>query len=509
MIDADLVEVNVFDNQRGGRAWTSAANRPTRLGSPTCRAAIAPWTAIGLVLLVLVATGCAQPAARPSPSAVTVAPPAPIRVGAVFPLQGNAAGLAGEQLKGVQVAADFVNADGGIGGRRIVLDVRDLASRDDATAVMAGLKSDGVSLVIGAYASDLTIAASQAADAAGLVYWEAGAVADQLTGRGLPLVFRVGASGTNLGSNSAAFAARVLAPRLGATPGDLRVAIVNAEDEYARSVADAAARTATEAGLSVVARASYNLSLPHWPALMSELSSTRPDVVILASHIPDGIAFRRAMLAAGLKVGALVGSTMAECSPDFAGELGQNAIGVFASDRPTGGFQPSALSPTARATYDRLATAWISAGGAGSSPAPKEREYGGYGRDAQPGGSGKQSEYSIKGPVEEGSAAAGPTEEGLSGFSAAWALFRDVLPDAVAAGRLDPAGIAAAARTVDLPDGALPNGAGLRFSAEPATLGQNERAAAVIWQWQAVRSYTFVWPNTYATGSVAFVPLPK
>src|SRR5437762_411049 len=186
MIDADLVEVNVFDNQRGGRAWTSAANRPTRLGSPTCRAAIAPWTAIGLVLLVLVATGCAQPAARPSPSAVTVAPPAPVRVGA---------------------------------------------------------------------------------------------------------------SGTNLGSNSAAFAARVLAPRLGATPGDLRVAIVNAEDEYARSVADAAARTATEAGLSVVARASYNLSLPHWPALMSELSSTQPDVVILASHIPDGIAFRRAMLA--------------------------------------------------------------------------------------------------------------------------------------------------------------------------------------------------------------------
>jgi ABC-type branched-subunit amino acid transport system substrate-binding protein len=467
---------------------------------------------IGLVSLALVTTGCAQPAARPSSppaGAATAAPPAPIRVGAVFPLQGNAAGLAGEQLKGVRIAADFVNADGGIGGRRIVLDVRDLESRDDATAVMAGLKSDGVSLVIGAYSSDLSIAASQAADAAGLVYWEAGAVADQLTGRGLPLVFRVGASGTNLGSNSAAFAARVLAPRLGATPGDLRVAIVNAEDEYAQSVAEAAARTATEAGLSVVARASYNLSLPHWPALMSELSSTRPDVVILASHIPDGIAFRRAMLAAGLKVGALIGSTMAECSPDFAGELGPNAIGVFASDRPTGGFQPSALSPTARATYDRLATAWMSAGRAGPSPTPKEREYGGYGRDARPGGSAKQSEYSINGPVEEGSAAAGPTEEGLSGFSAAWALFREILPGAVAAGRLDPAGIAAAARTVDLPVGALPNGAGLRFSVEPATLGQNERAAAVIWQWQAVRSYTFVWPNTYATGSVAFVPLPK
>ena len=33
------------------------------------------------------------------------------------------------------------------------------------------------------------------------------AVADELTGRGLPLVFRVGASGTTLGTNSASFAA--------------------------------------------------------------------------------------------------------------------------------------------------------------------------------------------------------------------------------------------------------------------------------------------------------------
>jgi hypothetical protein len=116
-------------------------------------------------------------------------------------------------------------------------------------------------------------------------------------------------------------------------------------------------------------------------------------------------------------------------------------------------------------------------------------------------------EYTITGPVEEGSAAAGPTEEGLSGFSAAWALFRDVLP--AVRGSVDPGGIAAAARSLDLPGGALPNGAGLKFSGESATLGQNERAAAVIWQWQAVRSYAFVWPATYATASIQFVPLGR
>jgi len=231
---------------------------------------------------------------------------------------------------------------------------------------------------------------------------------------------------------------------------------------------------------------------------MSELRSARPDVVILASHIPDGVAFRRTMLDANLRVDALIGSTMAECDPDFAGELGQDAVGIFASDRPTGGFQASALDPATRAVYDRFATYWASHGGSGGP-----MTYGSWAPAASP------EEYTISGPVEAGSAAAGPSEEGLSGFSAAWPLFHDVLPAAARARSFDAAGVAAAARSVDLPTGSLPNGAGLRFSADPATLGQNERAAAVIWQWQAVRSYTYVWPPTYQTGDVRFVPLNR
>ena len=439
-----------------------------------------------------------------SPTAVAspTAPP-PIRIGAVFPLTGNAAGLAGQELAGVRIAADLVNADGGVAGRPIELDVRDLQSVDDAPAVMAGLRADGASVVVGAYSSDLSIAASAAADAAGLVYWEAGAVADRLTGRGLPLVFRVGASGTDLGSNSARFAATELVPRMGIATSALRVAIVNAEDDYARSVADAADRTSIAAHVPVVVRLAYDLALPDWPRVMAALKASRPDVIILASHIPDGVAFRRAMLAAGLRVKALIGSTMAECDPDFAGELGPDAIGVFASDRPTGGFQPGALDPAARATYDRLAAAWARLPAAAPS-APAYGDPGAYGHG--PSASGRP-EYPLNGP--DLTATTGPTEEGLSGFSAAWPLFHDVLPAAVAEGGLDAAHLAVAARALDLPVGSLANGAGIHFSTDPATLGQNERAAAVIWQWQAVRTYAFVWPATYATGSIAFVPLPR
>lgn len=426
----------------------------------------------------------------------------PIRIGAVFPLTSSAADLADQELAGVRIAARLVNDDGGVAGRPISLVVRDLDAAADAPAVMAALKAVGVSVVIGSYSSDLSIAASAAANSAGLVYWESGAVADQLTGRGLPLVFRVGPSGTDLGSNSARFAATQLAPRLGLAPADLRLAVVNAVDAYASSVADAAAATAATEGVRDVTREAYDLSVPRWSSLMTALKAAQPDIIILASHIPDAIAFRQAMLAAGLHVKALIGSTMAECDPDFAGELGSDAIGIFASDRPTGGFQPQALQPAARAIYDRLAVAWAAEQPASTTTAAQDW----YG---SPAGASPSAGYSISGPVAEGSLAAGPPEEVLAGFSAAWALFHDVLPGAVTIGQPVAEHVASVARSLDLPPGSQPDGAGVRFSSDAATLGQNERATAVIWQWQAVRAYTFVWPATYATGAIGFVPLGR
>jgi len=279
------------------------------------------------------------------------------------------------------------------------------------------------------------------------------------------------------------FASTQLAPLLGRTASTLRVTIVAATDDYARSVADAAQAGIAGQGAVLADRIDYSLSLPNWPAVLQRLVASRPDVVILAAHIPDGEAFRRAMIAANVHVGALIGSTMAQCVGDFGEELGPDAVGVFASDRPTGGFNPGALGPDARALYNRFASVWANSNGSTQ-----------------------------------------PSEEGLAGFAAAWALFHHVLPNAAG---LDPASIAAAARSVDLPEGSLPNGSGLHFSTDPARVGQNELAAAVVWQWQAAKPSTAasgasaiaaatpesvtVWPAQFASGPIdqSLIPLPR
>ena len=393
--------------------------------------------------------------------------PAPYRVGAVFPLHGALAASAHEEYLGVDIARELVNQDGGVVGREIQLDVQELDSVEQAAPAVEKLRRDGVDVVVGGYSSELSIPASASASADGLVYWEAGAVADRITQRGLPMVFRVGATGANLGSNSGRFAVDQLAPRLQRAPSAVRVSLVVADDAYAHSVADAAASTVAAAGMPVVSTSLYDPLHPDFAPVLATVAAAHPDILVLASHIPDGIAFRRAMLASGLHVGAFIGSTMAQCMDDFGAALGPDAVGVFASDRPGAGFDPATLRAEGRALYARFAALW---------------------------------------QARTGEA---PGEEGLSGFSAAWTLFHDVLPRASNTGRLDPQGIAAAAQSIDLPEGSLPNAAGVRFATTPERMGQNLRAAAVIWQWQAVRHSVVVWPSEYATGVPRFVPLPR
>jgi len=418
-------------------------------------AILAPMKRLGLAGLTILLAGCGAASAAPSPPT--------LRIGAIFPLGASSGPQPADELLGVTIARDMVNAGGGVSGRRIQLDVRDVNTTAAAQPAADSLRAHGVSAVIGGYSSELSIAASSAVARDGMVYWESGAVADRVTGRGLPLVFRVGADGAVLGGNSGRFVVQQLSPRLGRAPASLHVYLVTADDGYAHSVADDARATLASSGVSRFDESAYDPYAPYWPPILASIARAHPDVLVLSSHVPDGIAFRRAFLAARLHVDAFIGSTMAQCMSTFGDTLGRQAVGVFASDRPDDNFNPAGLLPDARALYDRFAQTW--------------RQH----------------------------TTTAPSIDGIDGFAAAWALFQHVLPRASG---FDAASIAASARTLDVADGALPNGAGVRFAASGPRLGQNTRAAAVIWQWQAVGHSVVVWPPAFATGSIEMVPLP-
>ncbi len=114
-----------------------------------------------------------------------------IKVGALYPFSGGLALLGDESFRGTEMAVEEKNANGGINGKKIVLVKADAVDANQAVGEARRLTSvENVSAIFGSYASGVSSAATQVTELAGVPYFELGAVADTITGRGFKYLFR-------------------------------------------------------------------------------------------------------------------------------------------------------------------------------------------------------------------------------------------------------------------------------------------------------------------------------
>jgi branched-chain amino acid transport system substrate-binding protein len=383
----------------------------------------------------------------------------PLLVGAVYPLSGSQGPGGVDEYRGVRLAVDMVDREGGVHGRPVELRSVDTPDADAAAAAVDSLAEGGARFVLGSYGSTISLPAAREAARRGLLFWETGAVGD-MTGSELgKLVFRVAPTGATLGRSAVAFVANQLAPMLHRSPSSLRFAVANVDDLYGRAVARGAVDQIHALRLPLAGQFPYDPLRPDLSATVRRIAASKPDVLFVSAYLQDGVALRRETVRQHLRLLASIGTSSSYCMPQFGIALGRDAVGLFASDKPdAGAINTQGLSPAARTL---LATA--------------QREY--------------RRRYG-----QEMSAAA------LAGFSGAWALLRSVMPKASA---LTPASVASAVLRVRLPEGSLPNGSGLDMGS-PGTpdAGANMEAASVIWEWVAVGRREVVWPPAFATTGI-------
>ena len=383
-----------------------------------------------------------------------------IVVGAVYPLSGSQGQGGIDEHHGVMLAADLVNAAGGIEGHDIALRSIDVATADAAPGAIEQLDADGIDLVLGSYGSTISAPASAAAAARGMLFWETGAVGmlPPASDRG-GLTFRVPPTGEVLGAAAIRFVASQVAPDRVRDPSALRYAVSFVDDVYGRTVARGAIDAMRRRGLVDAGHFGYDPRTVDMRSLVRRIAAAGPDVLFVSAYLDDAIALRRELVRQDVPLVANIGTSSSYCMPAFGQTLGAQAVGVYASDKPSAAsIDPAGLRPEAAALLSRADAAFRSRWGVDMSPAA------------------------------------------LAGFSAAWGLFHDVLPHAAS---FAPADVAAAAGAVDLPMGSLPNGSGLRFGAPgTASAGNNLAAASVIWEWVRPGEAAVIWPPAFATDSV-------
>jgi branched-chain amino acid transport system substrate-binding protein len=379
----------------------------------------------------------------------------PLRVGSLYPLTGQLGVNGIDEARGVRLAVDYVNSKGGVGRRPVRLVTADAPTAESARSALRKLTRAGARLVFGSHSSSVSAAVATATRDEKVTFFETGAVGSvDASGAAGRTFFRLAPMGANLGRAAITFVSDEVLPNR-----PLRWAVAYANDVYGTAVAQGALAEVARRGATLAGRFPYDPNNLDAAAVAAAIAAAKPDALFVSAYLDDGVALRRAAVAAGSKFLAEIGTSSSYCHPAFGRALGTEAVGLFASDKPDAAdVRPDVLTPDARA-----ALAWAA------------DRY--------------QSKF--------GSPMDAPA---LSGFTGALAVLQHVLP---AAKSTDPGRVRAAATKVRVAAGGLPNGSG--FDLAPAgapDAGDNRAATSVIWEWVAPATRAVVWPPAYATHAI-------
>ncbi|MBW9089653.1 ABC transporter substrate-binding protein [Rhizobium wenxiniae] len=252
---------------------------------------------------------------------------AEVKFGALYPFSGQLALLGEESARGLEIAVDEINAAGGIQGEKVVLVKGDAVDNNQAIGEARRLISlEKVSAIFGTYSSARSIAASQVAELSGIPYFELGAVADEVTSRGLKYMFRTNPYAKDMGEMVVDMVVEKVAPGLGKQPGDLKIGIIYEDSSYGTSVSKHQADFAKEKGLNIVLSSGYPAATVDMSSLVLQLKQAGADVVLQTSYQNDSVLFLQQANEAGYKPAAVIGGGGGYSMQPTADAVGHDVI---------------------------------------------------------------------------------------------------------------------------------------------------------------------------------------
>ena len=441
-------------------------------------------TLVGVVVVSLLLSGCAQtptpvatqaPAAAPTATPPTQAAPSgkTLRIGVLYDYTGPfAAGGSMAAARGTEIAIDMVNEKGGVLGKyKVEAITADAQSNADVAVAEADrlLNVEKVDALVGIYSSAHAVPIAAKVDPQKKFVWlgvpSSTAV---LKDKNFQYVFRCLPHSDQFGELSPKFLAEMSKKMMGIEPKDLKVAIIYEDGPYGTGVAAGNERGVTAQGLKLVLKEGYAATSSDLSALITKLRRAEPDVILHAGYNPDITLFLRQAREQGLKFKALIGHGSGYAQPEFVDKFKTDIDYFLNVDTPAAQqFDPKVLAP-----------------GLGDLT----QEY--------------LKRYAQKTGVSD------PPNQASSGFNFTWLFLNTVVPRALNTyGDWSPDSLRKAALDLDIADGGTVSGFGVKFArpGDPMS-GQNTRAFPVMTQY--VKGKAVVVYPTQISSVAPVLPLP-
>ena len=225
----------------------------------------------------------------------------PVKVGVLHPVTGFLAYSGNLCRLGAQLAIGEINASGGIkslGGARLQAVLGDAQSKPEAgVSEVEKMNEEGVSAIVGAYASAICLATSQAAAKYSIPNVVDVGVADQIVERGLKNTFRFG-PGYRTISETAINDLHVLNTLAGKPLGT--VMIVHEESLFGTGTANLLAAQLPGLGYKVVEVVKHANPTRDFSNIVLRMKALNPDILIPANYYNEYALLLRTMKQQGV-----------------------------------------------------------------------------------------------------------------------------------------------------------------------------------------------------------------
>src|ERR1700754_4935703 len=265
-----------------------------------------------------------------------------VKIGAVFPLSGNAASAGIHAKFAIETAMDNINNAhpelgnfplaknaglAGLGGAKV-----DVVFADNQGSPATGqnqtlrlITEEKVVALTGAYQSGITLTASAIAEKYGIPFVNGESVAANLTERGFKWFFRV----TPVASDFAKVYFDFLTDMKATGAKTDNIAIVHDNTEYGTSVASVVTSAFKEKGVTIAQDISYAPNATDVQSHVLQLKEKKPDVVIMIAYTSDAILYSKTMQALDYKPAMMIADDSGYSDPSFIKAVGKISQGVF------------------------------------------------------------------------------------------------------------------------------------------------------------------------------------
>jgi branched-chain amino acid transport system substrate-binding protein len=274
------------------------------------------WAAT-IVMAAAALAGCGhkEEAAAPTPGGATqlgMQGGGVIRIGHVAPLSGGDAHLGKDNENGARLAADEINAAGGVRlGDKIyrveILGEDDKSDPREGTLAAQKLVDAGVVAVVGHLNSGSSIPASKIYNDAGVVQISPSTTAAKYTEQGFKTAFRVVANDIQQGTAMANYAINSFKAK--------SVAIIDDRTAYGQGLVDVVEHVLKDQGVAVVAREYTNNKASDFNAILTKIRARQPDVIVYGGMDDTAGPMAKQIHQLGIKAPLLAGD--GTCSPEF------------------------------------------------------------------------------------------------------------------------------------------------------------------------------------------------